>query len=223
MIEIIERSFRGEASPLELAQLASWRIASPANEREYQAVLRVLRSARKLGELPAASPVPSAAELLAAPRSADRPAHARPAAEPLRLRLTAPSQAGRRLRYAPWAIAAAAVLALAVTLSRGSPATDPLAWGGEIVTTGPTELSTVRLADGSVVRWHQRASCSCCPAPAPATSYWMARRTSTWRGCPDARSGCEPATATRRCSARASSSIRGATSSSWWWSKGGWR
>jgi transmembrane sensor len=145
MIDIIERAFRNEASSWELARLAAWRRSSPGCEQEYQATIRLLRAARDLADAGkhAAAP-PAATDLLA--RNA-----------PERGRPRAPARSGRgwprrAIAAAPWAVAATAVLGLAAMLARGAPASDPLAWGGGTVTTGPTELTTVTLADGSVVR-----------------------------------------------------------------------
>ena len=130
MNDIIDRAFRGEATAAELERLAAWRASSPECEREYQASLRLLRAAVELGRARPDRRAPAAAELLERP--ALRPKLARAAV--------------------PWAVAAAAVLALAAVLARREPAAEPFAWGSATVSTGPTELTTVTLADGSVVR-----------------------------------------------------------------------
>jgi len=144
MDELIHRANRGEASAAELAQLDAWRRASADHERQYQEVVRLLDVARSLAAGPTTStgatgPVPKpppAAEIIA--RVASRP--------------------GRRvlvrrvMRWAPWAVAAAATILAAVGLrSRGAGEAVP-GWGATEVVTGASELATVQLGDGSVVR-----------------------------------------------------------------------
>lgn len=151
MIEIIERAFRGEASSWELSRLAAWRRSSPAREQEYQATIRLLRGARDLAETGAHAPAPGATDLLARIAPERERGRARSEREQGRAR-PGHSWVRRAVAVAPWAVAACAVLGVAAMLGRGAPVTDPLAWGGEVVTTGPAELTTVKLADGSVVR-----------------------------------------------------------------------
>jgi transmembrane sensor len=126
--DLIERALRGEATEAEVAELTSWCRQSEENQREYERLARILQAARAIGS-PRVVPAPSASAILA--RSADRGA------------------VRSRLRTSiPWAIAAAAVVI--ATLSVWQPrigAEHPT----EIVT-GSSELATVHLRDGSVVR-----------------------------------------------------------------------
>ena len=137
MDELIDRARRGEASPAELTQLEKWRRASDANARVYESTVRMLDAARALGTLgPHARPRPSAGEIIR--RATARRTSARRAA----------------IRWAPWAIAAAAAIVAVVSL-RTRPQTDAAAipgWGATEVVTGSSELATVQLGEGSVVR-----------------------------------------------------------------------
>ncbi|HEX5435858.1 MAG TPA: FecR domain-containing protein [Gemmatimonadaceae bacterium] len=139
MDELIQRALRGEATTEEQERLATWRVLTPENERHYQQLVRLLGAARALTRgLDSASAAPSAAELLA------------------RARAAAPAAIRRRSRmpgWVPYAIAAAALLLLGVDLAhplRGGLPSTPAA-PAEVVT-GRSELATVQLGDGSVVR-----------------------------------------------------------------------
>lgn len=154
MIEVIERWSRGEATTEEVERLAVWRRESPANERYCQDILRLLGAAQELGRSAEQVPAPSAAELLARGRGlaaapVGRAAQAGWAARPKWMgRLGAPMVRS----YLPWGVAAAAIFGLTVTLARQAPvpvlsSTPPLE-----VSTSATELATIRLGDGSVVR-----------------------------------------------------------------------
>ncbi len=137
MDDLIDRVFRGEATEAEQTELAAWRAASTENDRQYRATMRLLETGRALGQVESPIGRPSAAEIIARTRSRRR-------------------FAGTTIlaRWAPWAIAAAAVLVASVSLlSRRVDTASPIpGWGATEVLTGATELATVQLGEGSVVR-----------------------------------------------------------------------
>jgi len=133
---LVDRARRGEATAAELNELATWRRASADNEREYQAILRLLDAGRALAEGETAISRPTAADIIARTKS--------------RRRFTGASVAAR---WAPWAIAAAAAVVAAVSLRSRTIGGDAIpGWGATEVVTGATELATVELGEGSVVR-----------------------------------------------------------------------
>jgi transmembrane sensor len=136
MDELIDRARRGEASEAELAKLAGWRQASDANEQHYRSTVRMLDAARALfGEGGTAAARPTAREVIA--------------------RVESRRRASRTLaRWSPWAVAAAAVIVAGVAVrSRVMPDAGSVpGWGAAEVITGSTELATVQLGEGSVVR-----------------------------------------------------------------------
>jgi len=133
---LVDRARRGEATAAELNDLATWRRASADNEREYQAILRLLDAGRALAKGETAISRPTAAEIIARTKS--------------RRRFTGASVAAR---WAPWAIAAAAAVVAAVSLRSRTIGGDAIpGWGATEVVTGATELATVELGEGSVVR-----------------------------------------------------------------------
>jgi transmembrane sensor len=139
MDELIDRARRGEASTDELSRLDAWRRATPENERQYQDTVRLLDAGRSLAAAGHQMPRPS------------------PTAEQVIARAAARGRSGRgqrAMRWAPWAIAAAASIGAAVSLrSRPSDAGNGIpGWGATEVVTGATELATVQLGEGSVVR-----------------------------------------------------------------------
>lgn len=135
--EIIERALHGDASDRELAALAVWRRAAPENERHYRRTQRLLEEARALrGEESVVPPRPSAAaiaETVRARQAKGFPARARRAA----------------MRWVPWSVAAAAVL---LAVMRPWTEAEQPGWAPTEVVTGATELATVKLPDGTVVR-----------------------------------------------------------------------
>jgi ferric-dicitrate binding protein FerR (iron transport regulator) len=137
MHDLIDRASRGEATDAELAELAAWRRASVDNERAYRATLRLLDVGRALAHVDAGIARPSAAEIIARAGSRRRFAGTTTATQ-----------------WAPWVIAAAAVVVAAVSLTwRRAATADALpGWGGTEVVTGTSELATVQLGEGSVVR-----------------------------------------------------------------------
>jgi hypothetical protein len=62
---LIERAARGEADDAEVAWLAEWRRASPARERRYRDVVRLVEVARSLDAAKPTTRRPSAAEIIA--------------------------------------------------------------------------------------------------------------------------------------------------------------
>ena len=138
MDELIDRARRGEATADELARLDAWRRSSSANDRAYRDTVRVLDAGRAL--------------------AAAEPGGRRPASDEIIARVDARHRlSGRRAvaRWAPWVIAAAAGIVAAVSLGMpraGAPSSAETAWGATEVVTGASELATVQLGEGSVVR-----------------------------------------------------------------------
>jgi len=136
MDELIDRARRGEATEAELGELTAWRSESPENERRYRATMRLLDAARALGHADPGIARPSSAEIIARTKSRRRF-----------------SGATAVVRWAPWAIAAAAVVMAAVSLRARTRSADSIpGWGATEVVTGVAELATVQLGEGSVVR-----------------------------------------------------------------------
>ena len=134
--ELIDRARRGEATAAEVAELAAWRNASAENERRYRDTMRVLDAGRALAHVEAGIQAPTAPEIIARVKS--------------RRRFTGTTIA---TRWAPWAIAVAASIIAAVALrSRANPDGTIPGWGATEVVTGATELATIQLGEGSVVR-----------------------------------------------------------------------
>lgn len=134
--ELIDRARRGEATAAELDDLGTWRRESADNERQYQATLRLLDAGRALAEGKPGVNRPTAAEIIARTKSGRR--------------FTGVTVA---TRWAPWAIAAAAAVVAAVSLRSSTTDGDAIpGWGATEVVTGATELATVQLGEGSVVR-----------------------------------------------------------------------
>ena len=131
MDELIDRVWRREASEAEVTELAAWRQASPQNERQYRDTLRVLDLGRALAAHNTSIARPTAPEIIG--RAASRRTFA--------------------VRRALWLVAAAIAIAvvglryLTVRRADGIPG-----WSPADVTTGPSELTTVALGEGSVVR-----------------------------------------------------------------------
>jgi len=141
MDELIIRSLLGQLSPAEEDQLARWRRASPANERRYDEVVSVWKTTSVLrGAVPSLQLVEAAREVM-------------PEVKGLASQSIGPS--GRLpTGWIPWAVAAAAVLALGMTLWRLLPGGGTTARGlepGEFVTS-EDEMRSIPLGDGSVVR-----------------------------------------------------------------------
>jgi transmembrane sensor len=129
--ELIERAARGEATREELDGMLAWRRASPEHEQRYAQVVQLLDATQVLRSELRVSTAPTAAELL----------H--------RARTAAPAPSFGRWRG--WALAVAAGLVLAFLAGSRLVNTNPGGSGAEIVT-GVSEMTTVQLRDGSVVR-----------------------------------------------------------------------
>jgi transmembrane sensor len=135
MDELIDRARRGEASAEELERLNAWRSAAPENGRAYRDVVRLLDAGQALGARPSGITRPSADEIVARVAARRR-------------------FAGRNaaVRWAPWAIAAAATIVAVASLRARTVPADVPGWGATEVVTGAAELATVQLGEGSVVR-----------------------------------------------------------------------
>ena len=132
---VIERSVRGEASAKDAEVLAAWRGASPANEEHYRRTIRLLVEMRSTGK--PQPRVPSVDTILNRPRAPRSP-------KPRR----------RSLVPAVAAVAVAAVAAVTVAIRQFGPRSVDASVAGEGVgySTGPVEMATIQLSDGSVVR-----------------------------------------------------------------------
>jgi transmembrane sensor len=132
--DLIVRFLQGKATPAEVEQLREWRQRAIGNERHYRAILRIWSLTETDPRSAMATRSPTAAELLAESGRSRR----------------WPSV---RRRWFPAAPAAAAILAAALALgwSGSKIAFTPVFAATELVT-GPDEMVTARLADGSVVR-----------------------------------------------------------------------
>jgi ferric-dicitrate binding protein FerR (iron transport regulator) len=132
MDAVLERTLHGDASEADLEQLATWLEASPENRRLYERTGRLLDETRAL-YVDATAPAPTAATIIVSSRS----------------RARGPSYGRRAAKWAPWLVAAAALLVAGLNVRTTAP---PGAWTPAEITTGPNELATVKLADGTVVR-----------------------------------------------------------------------
>jgi len=144
MEEIISRVLRGAATESEHAGLRAWRRESPRNERYYLDLARMLEQASEVAcEDIATVPMPSVDSLIE--RAEDARGRSR-VTSLLRRAWTTP-----RLR-SPLAMAAGVAGMVLFSHWFGGPQSNGFHLGtGEIVT-GPTEMSTVTLGDGTVVR-----------------------------------------------------------------------
>ena len=143
--DAIERVLRGDASREELESIAAWRRESPENEREFRRLERLVRAAASMRPELRAATAPSAADLIERMRA------------PGMGGLERTDVAGPRGRSHPWRIAivttaAAAALVAAATVGRISASDGGSLLAPAEIVTGPSELATVQLGDGSVVR-----------------------------------------------------------------------
>jgi len=134
--QLIIKNLQGAASPREKEELRSWRISSPENERRYREVAAVWRATSGTGVETDSTP-PRAADIVAAANGQPK------------------SKANRIPRRFRQVAAVAAALVLGVVLSEARPGGHgdgaPALQAAEFVT-GPSELATARLSDGTVVR-----------------------------------------------------------------------
>jgi transmembrane sensor len=133
MDELIDRARRREASEAELAKLDAWRRESPANERQYRDIARLLDAGRALAHVETASQRPSPSTIIARVSARRRGAG----------------------RWTTWTVAAAAAAVLVVVAirSRATVQSGEIpGWRPAEVATGAGELTTVALGEGSVVR-----------------------------------------------------------------------
>lgn len=138
MDELILRVLRGEGSEIEERQVRKWRESSSANERQYTLMARLWNLTEAKARSPGASVPAATADIV-------RAAEVRRAVKRIK------GRPGRRL--AVWGIAAAAVLAIGVGVTRWRAAIVP---PGDFAATefaaGVGETVTVTLNDGSFVR-----------------------------------------------------------------------
>jgi transmembrane sensor len=138
MDELIERSARGQATVQELETLAGWRHDSIDHEQHYRRTIRLFAEVRS--SVAMSAPVPSVETILNRPRTAREP------------------KRRRRIFVAPVIVAAAVgvVLAISYVLMRVSPIDAEHAASAQAsgvgYATGASELATVQLSDGTVVR-----------------------------------------------------------------------
>ncbi len=160
MDEIIIRSLSARLTAQESVALLAWRVASPENEQRYRDVVTVWRLAGAASSEARRSPV----------RGASAPSGlsgAWPATRPLHVRRTA------------WRAVAglAAVVILAVGVRAGAlrlPGSTTRLAPAEYVT-GPTERSTIQLADGTVVRLAPATTLKVLDGPV-SRSVWLSGR-----------------------------------------------
>jgi ferric-dicitrate binding protein FerR (iron transport regulator) len=139
MDELILRSLHGETTETAERMLSEWRQASPANEAHYNSVRDVWHATSPLAPALRGGGVPTAESLLERERS------------PLR-RSFWPGTFVRGLR---WALVPAAVAVAAFLIGMPQADRTPESAGDRIAAeyvTGPRELLSVPLRDGSVVR-----------------------------------------------------------------------
>jgi ferric-dicitrate binding protein FerR (iron transport regulator) len=133
--EMIQRSLRGQLTEDESNWLAEWRRESLSNEQRYRQSVRLLEAMRK--DVAPARSIPGVQAILSRER--------------------APAIATRRSRTGAWLTAAGILVTVALSgyalrqRATLAPRDLPLA-DGVGYSTGPSEMATVQLSDGSVVR-----------------------------------------------------------------------
>jgi ferric-dicitrate binding protein FerR (iron transport regulator) len=136
--DFLFRSLSGRTTPEEERAIVAWRAASPDNERQYQALGRVLALTRA-ARPPADSRPPQVLDVLAEAARRD-PDHGR-------------ARARWMERWWVRGVGAAALVLMGVAIARlAAPAPPSLRFGVEQLVTGPTETTTIGLSDGTVVR-----------------------------------------------------------------------
>lgn len=132
--ELIIRSLQQRATSREEEELREWRRVTPGNERCYREVEAVWRATAVVSD-GGAEPRPRAAEIVSEAETASR--RRKPIAS--RLRQVA-------------AVAAALVIGLLVSEIRPGLQVEPTLLRAAEFVTGPNELATAKLSDGTVVR-----------------------------------------------------------------------
>jgi transmembrane sensor len=138
--ELLDRVVRGDATHQERDTIAAWRRAAPEHERRYRHVERIAHAAQALRDDLHANEPPTVAALLQRRWRVDAPA---------------PRRGPTVRRWAGVAAAAAVLLAAVVGRYLGAPRASALS-EAEIVT-GTSELATIQLRDGSVIRLAPRS------------------------------------------------------------------
>jgi len=136
MDELIERAARGEAQADDVETLAAWRRASLGNEQHFRRTMKLLGQLRSNTDR--ATRLPSVETILKRPRTPRQP-------KPRR-HLLVSSLVGAGLVF---------VFALSFVIRRFEPGeldTASVPGDGVGYATGPSEMATVQLSDGSVVR-----------------------------------------------------------------------
>lgn len=155
--QLIIQSLKLEASEAELRELDAWRRASAANERHYRDFVE-LWEVTQGGDDIAIGTAPDIADILGSDVSGkDLTAGPELVRFPRGRAASAARGPARRKRWRPIAAIAAAVAAVSlgtwtvITMLPRSQAA-PLALGADELVTGTSEMATVSLRDGSVVR-----------------------------------------------------------------------
>lgn len=149
--ELLTRSIRGEATSAEEARVRDWRSSSPENAAEYDDIMRIHRLSARLPALLVSTPAPAAEDVLArldAGRST--------------VEGDVPQRRSRQGsgRVGHWMLAAAAVFVIALPAAwfiGRFVGGNELGFGAESFVTGPNEMATITLRDGSVVKLAPRS------------------------------------------------------------------
>jgi transmembrane sensor len=132
MKALIIKSLQGQTTPAEEARLTAWRNEAPANDAEYLELQRLWQLTGLVRWQDSASHVPTADDLLS--REAER-------------------RRRRRVRRSAWWQAAAAIAAVLVGITFFVEEPQPREeFHVREIVTGPDEMATAELEDGTVVR-----------------------------------------------------------------------
>src|SRR5262245_18302553 len=137
MDELIERAARGEAQADDVETLAAWRRKSIGNEQHYRRTMKLLEELQSTSDR--ATRVPSVETILKRPRTPRQPKSRR--------QLLVRSAVGAALVFA-FVLSFVMRQFEAGELDTASGVPDD----GRGYATGPSEMATVQLSDGSVVR-----------------------------------------------------------------------
>jgi ferric-dicitrate binding protein FerR (iron transport regulator) len=136
MEELIIQLLRGSASAEEIARIEQWRAEAPANEEYYRYLEALWGASRAEAAATTARGAPSSFEII---RKARGRRSGRAASTPPR-------------HWQRWGASAAAAVVLAVGLSLFSTFDSPAPLFAGVVSTSATEIATLTLGDGTVVR-----------------------------------------------------------------------